>query len=378
MSPRPLVIAHALNGLEFGGVENLCLQLIEHSPADKRHVLFNLNPSRVEMKPVFMRRPGLTFVDRAYTRDTRAGFIAGMALDLRRVAADAVLVYAFGVHVFVALAARAAGVPTVVVHAGNPPPRDPKQRGLWKRIIWASRALRVPILSCSAMVEREFQLLAGALPHGSQAVHNGVDVDAIEARAAEQRAKREPGGPRVVGMVARLNSIKDHDTLLEAFARVQSELGNCELWLIGGGERRAALEALASALKITASIRFLGERTDVHAQLGRMDVFVFSTTRDEGFGIAMAEAMAARTPLIASDVEACREVLGGGEAGCLVAPGNSGALASAISMLLSQPDLARAQADRAHARAKQHFDVERCAAHYYDALSAAGKRASRG
>jgi glycosyltransferase involved in cell wall biosynthesis len=378
MSPRPLVIAHVLNGLRFGGNESLCLQLIKHSPADTRHVLFNLNPSRVEMKAVFMRCPDLTLVDRAYTRETRAAFIAGMALDLKRIAADGVLVYTFGVHVFVALAARAAGVRFVVARAGNPPPRDPQQRLVWKKIVWASRALRVPIMSCSGMVDRELRLLTGTLPRGSRALHNGVDVDAIEALAAEQRAKRQHGGPRVVGMVARLNSIKDHDTLLKAFARVQSELSHCELWLIGEGERRPDLEALADALKITASIRFLGERSDVHAQLGRMDVFVFSTTRDEGFGIAMAEAMAARTPIIASDVEACREVLGGGEAGRLVAPGNSDELAAAISTLLTQPDTAGTQVERAYARAKQHFDVKGCAAQYYDALGAAGKRASRG
>jgi glycosyltransferase involved in cell wall biosynthesis len=371
---RPLVIAHVLNGLPFGGNENLCLQMIKHSPANTRHVLFNMNPRRVEMKAVFMRCSGLTLVDRAYTRDTRAAFIAGMALDLKRVAADGVLIYTFGVHVFAALAARAAGVRFVVAHAGNPPPGDPKQRLVWKKIVWASRVLRVPIMSCSAMVDRELRQLTGTLPRGSEALHNGVDVDAIEALAAEQRAARDQGGPRVVGMVARLNAIKDHDTLLKAFARVQSQLGNCELWLIGDGERRPDLEALAGELKITGSIRFLGERSDVHAQLGRMDVFVFSTTRDEGFGIAMAEAMAARTPIIASGVEACREVLAGGDAGRLVAPGDPDELAAAISTVLTQPETARTQVDRAYHRAKQHFDVTRCAEHYYGALGAAGKR----
>jgi glycosyltransferase involved in cell wall biosynthesis len=90
----------------------------------------------------------------------------------------------------------------------------------------------------------------------------------------------------------------------------------------------------------------------------------------------MAEAMAARTPIVASDVEACREVLAGGEAGRLVAPGNPDELAAAISALLQQPDTARAVADRAYLRVKQHFDVERCAADYYAALT--GRRAARG
>ena len=378
MPERPLSIAHVLNGLMFGGNENLCLQLIKNSPPHLRHTVINLNPPRDEMREVFQSCPGLSFIDRAYTRDTRLSFAGALVRDLRKIDADAVLVYPFGLHLIVAAAAFAAGIRDVVVHAGNPPPLDARQRQLWKRIVLASRLMRVPIMSCSAMVDRELRRLAGPLPARSAALPTGIDVGAIQALAAGVRAARAPDGPRVIGMVARFNAIKDHDTLLRAFARVQHELGRCELWLIGDGERREALVALAEALGITEAVRFWGERADVHALLGGMDVFAFSTTRDEGFGIALAEAMAARTPIIASDVEACREVLGAGVAGRLVPARDADALAAGMVELLTQPDTARALADRAWTRAFERFDIKLCAESYYAALTRPRRRFPRG
>ena len=80
---------------------------------------------------------------------------------------------------------------------------------------------------------------------------------------------------------------------------------------------------------------FWGPRSDVPELLGQMDVFAFSTTRDEGFGIALIEAMAAGLPVVASDVPACREVLDDGAAGILVPAGDPAPLAQAIGALLS-------------------------------------------
>jgi glycosyltransferase involved in cell wall biosynthesis len=378
MSERPLLIAHVLNGLMFGGNENLCLQLIKNSPPGLRHALFNINPPRVEMREVFEACSGLTILDRPYTRTTRVSFTAGLARDLRRIGADAVLVYPFGLHLPIAVAAYAVGIRNVLVHAGNPPPLPAKDRKLWKRIVVASWLLRVPIMACSEMVDRELRALAGVMPAGSEPLVNGVDVEGVDARAAAERAKRSPGGPRVIGMVARFNAIKDHDTLLKAFARVQRELGHCELWLIGDGERRTAIESLVKELGIAGSVRLWGERTDVHALLGGMDLFAFSTTRDEGFGIVMAEAMAARTPIVASNVAACREVLADGKAGLLVRAQDVDALAAGMIEVLTRPDAARAQADRAFAHALDHYDIKACAARYYTALDQPGRRPTRG
>lgn len=372
MERRFPLIAHVINGLRFGGNENLCLQLIKQAPPRFRHVLINIDPSSSEMRGVFETCEGLTLVDRQYNRYARVSFVIGLARDLKRLGVEGIIVYSFGVHIFVALAARISGVKNLVVHAGNPPPLDAKRRQLWKRILLASRALRVPIKSCSAMVDRELRALVGGLPAGSEAISNGVDVKKIEAAAAAGRSERTNGAPRVVGMVARFNIIKDHDTLLKAFALTRQRVDNLELWLIGDGERRLELVALAEELKIAEWVRFWGDRSDVHRLLGGMDVFTFSTSRDEGFGIALAEAMAARTPIVASDVYACREVLGQGDAGRLVPPKKERDLAAAIEELLTHPETARSLADRAFERVQQQLDIQRCAERFYASFGTAG------
>src|SRR5204863_7697125 len=98
------------------------------------------------------------------------------------------------------------------------------------------------------------------------------------------------------------------------------------------------------------------------------DVFVFSTTNAEGFGIALAEAMAVGLPVVASDVPACREVLDGGRGGRLVPPKDGPALAGAILGLLADGAGARALGEAAAELARARFDVTDCARKYFDYL----------
>ena len=169
-------------------------------------------------------------------------------------------------------------------------------------------------------------------------------------------------------MVARLDPIKDQATLIRAFAAVASEHPQAELWLVGDGMRAGELCALAVAAGVADRVVFWGQRSDVPELLGQMDVFAFSTTRDEGFGIALIEAMAAGLPVVASDVPACREVLGDGAAGVLVPAGNPARLARAISTLLRSEGARAVLGGRALRRATERYDAGLCARAWYDLL----------
>ena len=153
--------------------------------------------------------------------------------------------------------------------------------------------------------------------------------------------------------------------MLRAFAQARQH--GWQLQLVGDGPRLGELQQLIDELDLTEVVHLLGRRDDVPELLGSADLFAFSTTAAEGFGIALVEAMAAGLPVIASDVPACREVLAEGAAGLLVPAGDVQAWTSALQELMAQPktrqQLARAAAERA-----KTYAIETCANRWYQEL----------
>ena len=166
-------------------------------------------------------------------------------------------------------------------------------------------------------------------------------------------------------MVARLDQIKDQASLIQAFARCQSTVW--DLVLVGDGPCRGALEELSRSCGLDPSKIFLGKRLDIPEILGSFDLFAFSTTDAEGFGIVLIEAMAAGLPVIASDVPACREVLADGAAGVLVPPGEVQAWTIRLGELMSQPKTRQRLAQASATRAKT-YGIEACASRWYREL----------
>lgn len=263
-------------------------------------------------------------------------------LAFRRAIADykisAVVFHLFNFeHVVLSAAAKFSGVSKIIAVQGNPAPRDSlgMARLKAKLNLIGSRLLQVPVVSMTEYIETSMKEL-GQLPKRSTVVHNGVDVLSINADASRSRDRNE-GGAIKIGMVARLDPIKDHETLLKSFSLYQGDSKNppAVLELVGEGSLREHLEQYARKLAIEDSVTFHGSRGNIPDFLGSLDLFVMSTTREEGFGIVLIEALAAGVPIIASDVPACREVLRGGELGELIAPGDPPKLAAAISQALT-------------------------------------------
>jgi len=356
-------VLHVLNGLPFGGNETLCFQLMTNLPFRER-LLLNIGPDG-GMRERFESLPNARLFQIVYHREERIPFVLRVAKLLRELRPRAVVVYPFGLHLLVALAGRLAGVPTTLVHAGNPPPESEQRRRQWRWIVRASRILRTPIISCSTYVHDEFVKLSGKLPPGSLAVPNGIDVASVTTRVERSRAERKPGPP-VIGMVARLSIIKDQETLVRAMEHVHAARPDARLWIVGEGETKVHLEALSAELGLGEVTVFWGKRADVPELLGQMDVYVFSTTRDEGFGIAIVEGLAAGMPVIASDVPACRELLENG-AGQLVPPRDPRAMADAILELIGDREAYAKWAERSREGAPA-FSVDACARRWLAAL----------
>ena len=215
------------------------------------------------------------------------------------------------------------------------------------------------------------------LDGGGWEIPNGVAVGKF-AHAAPL-----PGWPGTGGAVGFLGRFteprKGFPILLNALSRLVPHRPGLRLLVAGPGDAGEAVADRAWAVR--ERITFLGtvSEQDKARMLRSVDLYVAPNTGGESFGMILTEAMAAGTPVVASDLDAFRRVLDGGRAGELFPAGDPDALAAAIAALLDDPQRRAELADRA-ARVVAGFDWPEVAARvlevYATAIEAAPQAAA--
>ncbi len=192
-------------------------------------------------------------------------------------------------------------------------------------------------------------------------IHSGVDLGMFlgdRSHRAETRASLGiPPGVTVVGTVGRLTGIKGQEVLLRAVGELLSSGERIFLVLLGNGELRGELEALALQLGIAETVRFLGWRSDVASVLACCDIFCLPS-RNEGMGRALVEAMAMGLPAVASDIGGIRDIVNSGENGLLVPVGDVEAWADAIARLSRDPEKGRIMGEAGRQTASHYSSEE--------------------
>jgi glycosyltransferase involved in cell wall biosynthesis len=184
-----------------------------------------------------------------------------------------------------------------------------------------------------------------------------------EAGAGRRRRVRASLGLRedheVLVNVGRREYQKGQRYLLEAFRLLVGPRPQLRLLIAGrSGQQAERLSGMTGQLGLGERVEFLGHRADVPDLLAAADVFVFPSLY-EGLGGALIEAMALGLPIVASDLEAVREVVEAGRSGLLVPPGDPEALALAIARLLDDRTLARSLGACGRRVFEQRFTLER-------------------
>lgn len=279
--------------------------------------------------------------------------------------ASALLSMPLGWHTFMAIGARIAGVRYVIAHVGNYPNSSVARTfSKFRFLVQLGRPLTDRLVCCSRYVQEGAVHRFGLNEIETIVIYNGLPLDLF---ANCKTSQDTVDAPFIIGMVGRLEQHKDQPTLIRAARILKTRGRNIRVWLIGEGSRHKEFEHLITTEGVSDVVSLMGMRRDVAELVTKMHVFAFSTTPDEGLGIALLEAMAAGIPVIASDVGACREVLDQGELGQLVEPGDPLALADAIDAICLDPETARQQATNARKKACQTFSIEDMA-HQYAAL----------
>ena len=286
----------------------------------------------------------------------------------KKIRPKALLSFPFGWHSLIAIGATIAGVRFICTHVGNLPPASKKiSFAKFKFLVQLGRPFTKKIISCSEYIRlatlRDFNLSKKEIV----TVYNACDIDSFANNPRDRKLTKKDCYR--LGMVARYEQHKDQPTLIKAAEELTKSSIPIEVWLIGDGSRRRELENLINELNLSHIVKLLGSRRDIPALLNNIDIFVFSAKPDEGFGIALAEAMASEVPIVASDVGACREVLNEGKLGLLVEPFNPIALAQGISEIISSPSIAINRASQAKQKSIDAFSIKKMAIAYRKELN---------
>ncbi|MEV4532948.1 glycosyltransferase family 4 protein [Asanoa sp. NPDC049518] len=173
------------------------------------------------------------------------------------------------------------------------------------------------------------------LDGGAVEIPNGVDVARF---AAASPLPGWPGGGGSLGFLGRFTEPrKGFPVLRDAFVALASSRPGLRLLVAGPGDRDELLSGVPDSLHDRITYLGLVSEPDKARMLRSVDVYVAPNTGGESFGMILTEAMAAGTPVVASDLDAFRRVLDGGRAGRLFATGDAVALRDALDPLLDAP-----------------------------------------
>jgi L-malate glycosyltransferase len=203
-----------------------------------------------------------------------------------------------------------------------------------------------------------------------EVIENGIEIGRYQRNGVPDATRDLSADRRLVVHVARFHPIKDHATLVRAFASVAREVRDADLALVGEGPERGAIERLVNELGIRDRVRFLGVRSDVDKILRQATVFTLPSI-SEAASLTLMEAMASGLPSVVTAVGGNPELVRDGVDGVLVPRSDPGALAAALTRLLKNPLLAARMGRAAAARARERYRLERTIARYlelYEAL----------
>jgi L-malate glycosyltransferase len=204
--------------------------------------------------------------------------------------------------------------------------------------------------------------------HKIVVIPNGIETSRFVQ--VSLRIKHESSGTKsseraqlLVGTVGHLAPIKGYEEFLRAAAVIASRRSDVDFVIVGEdksrtGRHRAQVERLVAELGLRERVQLTGWLDDVAPTLSSFDVFV-SAARIEPFGLAILEAMACGTAIVATETEGAREIVQHGETGLLVPRGDVDALAESVLELLQDKDRRERLGKLAREVVEERFSLER-------------------
>jgi glycosyltransferase involved in cell wall biosynthesis/GT2 family glycosyltransferase len=224
---------------------------------------------------------------------------------------------------------------------------------------------------------------AGVAERKVATIYNGVDLEDFDGAGEGREIVEKLGlaGKRIILTVARLDIHKGHDVVIKALPSVLKEVPDAVYVIVGEGEMSLSLHELTCTYDVRDRVVFTGllPREDVLALLKGCDVFVMVSRIEgssaEGFGIVFLEAGALSKPVVGGREGGIPDAVEDGVSGLLVDPENPGAVATAITRILLDPELASSLGRQGRARVEARFTWDAVIKRIIDGLNSSSPTA---
>ncbi len=380
---RPPLVVHVVHRLDYGGMENGLVNLINRTPPDRfRHAVVCLKDFTDFRARI--ADPGVPVLALGKRDGKDVAIYWRLWRALRRLAPDIAHTRNLPA-VDMAAPAALAGVP-VRIHGEHG--RDVTELGHRARKYAAIRRAVSPLVDRYIPLSRELEdwlaNVVGVPRRKIVRIYNGVDGERFRPAQGGREPLPRPGfappDAVVIGAVGRMATVKNQPLLARAFAKLAAradiDAAKLRLVMVGDGPLRPEVEAIIAAAGLGERVWLAGARDDIPAFYRGFDIFALPSDT-EGISNTILEAMASGLPVVATDVGGNPELVVDGETGRLTPAGDPQAMADALAAYVVDAALRRRHGAAARARIEARFTleamVERYLAVYDEALAAKGR-----
>jgi glycosyltransferase involved in cell wall biosynthesis len=344
MAARKYTIAYLIDGLSMGGAERLMVPILKHLNRENFDAYVCAmqskegNPLADEIRALGIR---VDCLDVPYLRDLKA--LRRLTTYLKEVGADLVHTQLEMANILGNMSARFLRLPSVCTIHVLPSRQVKTKTRLHQKVEWfILRHFCDRVISVSEEARRHHLEVSGAFPDQVVTLYNGIDLSPftdMDVSRTREVVRKELGVPEkasVLTTVAVLRPPKGLEYMIRALPAILASGANAFYLVVGDGPHRQALEQEVRRAGVGDRVIFAGMRSDIPRLLAASDLFVLPSLT-EALPTVLAEAMAARLPVVASRVGGIPEMITPGVNGLLIEPEDVTGLAQACLQLLGDP-----------------------------------------
>ncbi len=346
---RSVHVVHILHSFGTGGMEKGIVTVINHAAPEFKHTIICLKKSGASQE--LLNKP-VKIIEMNKKEGNSLFFIFQLMKTLKQLKADVVHTRNWGGMDGI-IAARLAGISNIIHGEHGWSMDDPN--GLNRKRFWVRRFMDLWITKYTCVSDQMKNWLENNIKVKKSVIqlYNGVECDTVYS-CKNTSIKKQLGIPLravVIGIVARLDPIKNHSGLIKAFHSLRSGYPNSYLLIIGDGPERNKLERQSGG-----GILFLGNRSDVKNLLGVLDIFVLPSF-NEGISNTILEAMSAGLPVVASKRGGNPELVKNNCNGFLFEPDDIPTLEALLLKYISDAKLREKHGKNGRRKAEKLFSI---------------------